>query len=702
MLKLTVLCIEIMNAPNVTNRQLLDVIKTYWAWRTLWISSTVCFALLGLVYVLFFKADVWVASQGLIVRDEANGAVMRLGRFQSQTEMKTAQETILEMARNSQVLSMALHKTGRPPSLLQMLEAGAPPTSAEVDELAKCIEVRAPRGAELGTTEVIYLDVKQPSRTRAVELNTAVCNALEDQLQTVRKARADGVISELTTATHAAEKSLAEATERLQVIESEAGADLADLRGLTDTNTGGNTNRQVLDTIKSEQRQVELQRHQLEIDLNLAKQSFEDPDALLLTPSRLITNLAGLRKLREGLADASITTAGLKGRFTEVNPIVIAAVETENRIRAQLRQEIGLAIETLTKDLEVTDQQLLKLQSQQSQLEKRLEKLAEIRAQYSNVASDVRSRNQHLQDIQRELAQATASRDAAITSSLLTRLDEPLLGERPIGPGRSLILAGATASGLFFGLGIVFLLTPLTNYTNYGRRQQDNRRSEPYRFSEDRRSPANNITASGSNLTESNSNADEVVSPTTATVTPFTPAPRVAVRASDVLGLRGSNPNANPSPKPQGSALPANALPTNATAAPKTPAVNYADLCNQPPTSAQTQLQPRQHPQTAAQSQRQHIAPLNAQTHGLDAATVKGGAAVAVRPATANGTHVFPQKTAENNATERNATQENKVLEGITVKTAQAMIAASLNPTLTGSFPNTAPQQLGTQHACDA
>lgn len=689
-----------MNAPNVTNRQLLAVIKTYWAWRALWISSTVCFALLGLVYVLFLKADVWVASQGLIVRDEANGAVMRLGRFQSQTEMKTAQETILEMARNSQVLSMALLKTGRPPSLLQILEVGAPPTSAEVDELAKCIEVRAPRGAELGTTEVIYLDVKQPSRTRAVELNIAVCTALEEQLQTVRKARADGVISELTTAMQAAENSLAEATERLQVIESEAGADLADLRGLTDTNTGGNTNRQVLDTIKSEQRQVELQRHQLEIDLNLAKESFEDPDALLLTPSRLVTNQAGLKKLREGLADASIATAGLKGRFTEVNPVVIAAVETENRIRAQLRQELGLAIETLTKDVEVTDQQLLKLQSLRSQLEKRLEKLAEIRAQYSNVASDVRSRNQHLQDIQRELAQATASRDAAITSSLLTRLDEPLLGERPIGPGRSLILAGATASGLFFGLGIVFLLTPLTNYTNYGRRQQDHRNSEPYRFSEDRRSPANHTAAANSSVAASNSNqaacgsnADEIVPPTTASVAPFSPIPRAAVRASDVLGVRGSNPNTNPTPKPQG-----NAVLSNATAAAKPPTVNYAELCNQPPTPVQTQPQSRQQTPTAAQSIRQTIAPLNTQTNGGILGSVKRGTTAAVQSPIARSNNPFEKKTAERsavdtNAVEINVKQETKVLEGITVETAQAIIAAAVNPTINGSFPNTVSQQ---------
>ncbi len=605
-----------MNAPKITNRQLLDLIQTYWAWRALWISTTVMFALLGLSYVLFLKSDTWVASQGLIVRDEANGAVMRLGRFQSQTEMKTAQETILEMARNSHVLGNALNKVGRSQKMFGLFQENSPPSTAEIDELAKnCIEVRAPRGAELGTTEVIYLDIKQPSQTRALELNKAVCDALEEQLQTVRKARADGVISELTTAMQAAENSLAEATVRLQAIESEAGADLADLRGLTDTNSGGNTNRQVLDAIKSEQRQVELQRHQLAIDLNLAKESFENPDALLLTPSRLVTNQAGLKKLREGLADASINTSGLRGRFTDINPIVVAAVETENRIRSQLREELGLAIATLAKDIEVTDQQLAKLQSQQQQLEKRLEKLAEIRAEYSNVASDVRSRNTQLQEIRRELAQATASRDSAGVSSLLTRLDEPLLGERPIGPGRSVILAGATVSGLLFGLGIVFLLTPLEGHKMFGRRQQD--------FVMDRRAksspqPPGSPTEFGRGTI-----------PMLTSVNAFSPGPKAAVRAVDVLNPRSPS-----------------AARTRATDRPKADTeekningsqpVNFAELCSQPPTASTT-------------------------SSGKTSQTP-----------TTLGSGV-------------NDKAEAKVLDGISIESAQAIIAAALNP-MSGTF----------------
>ncbi len=440
----------------------------------MWIATTIAFAGLGLFYVLFLKSDVWVASQGLIVRDEANGSLVRLGRFESQTDMKAAQETVLEMARNTQVLQRALLVVGRSPQWFGYVQDRQEPTPAEVEELARNgIEVRAPRGAELGTTEVIYLDVRDSSRDRAAKLNQAVCDELELQLKSVRQSRADGVIAELTTARDAARIALAEVTHQLQEVEAQAGADLSDLRGLTDSNTGGSTTRLELETIKSELRQVELQLHQLQLDLGLAKESFEDPDHLLLTPSRLVTNQPGLKKLREGLADAKIATSGLKGRFTEANAIVIVAMQTEESIREQLREELGLAIQTLVKDIEVTEQQRSKLQMQEQLLDNRLSSLAAVRAEYSNIVVAVRARNQELQDIERELGQVVASRNSASTSSLLTRVDQAIIGERPIGPGRSTIVLGATLGGLLFGLGIVFLLTPIDGYIRYGRRRSD-------------------------------------------------------------------------------------------------------------------------------------------------------------------------------------------------------------------------------------
>ncbi len=245
--------------PQITNTKFIELLKTYWAWRRLWIATTVAFGGLGLVYVLFLKNDMWTASQGLIVRDEANGAVMRLGRFQSQTEMKAAQETILEMARNTQVLREALLEVGPAKTFLSFNKISENwPSQREVSELAEdAIGVRAPQGAEFGTTEVIYLDIKQHTRDRALELNKAVCKALDNRLRQVRVARADGVINELVRASNMATEDLKKASEQLQIVEREAGADLADLRGLSEANGSGSASRNQLENVKTELRQVE-------------------------------------------------------------------------------------------------------------------------------------------------------------------------------------------------------------------------------------------------------------------------------------------------------------------------------------------------------------------------------------------------------------------------------------------------------------
>ena len=82
----------------IANPTVRSLLRGILVWAPLWLFTTVLFGGLGVVYVLFMKQDTFQASQALLVRDEATGAVMRLGRFQSQAEMKAAQETILEMA----------------------------------------------------------------------------------------------------------------------------------------------------------------------------------------------------------------------------------------------------------------------------------------------------------------------------------------------------------------------------------------------------------------------------------------------------------------------------------------------------------------------------------------------------------------------------------------------------------------------------
>lgn len=453
--------------------QVATLLGSYWNLRWLWLTTSIAFGALGLVYVLFLKGDSWVSSQGLIVRDEATGAVMRLGRFESQTAMKEAQETILEMAKNTQVLRDAIVAVSEEDPKWFRLK-GKEPSTKVIQSLAdNSVVVRAPRGAALGTTEMIYLDVKATSKERSKRLNLAVGDALVNRLQQVRESRANGVIQELTAARAAARENLAEATQRLQEIESAVGEDLSDLRTLSENASNSSTTRLELDRIAKELRDAEVSLRQIEADLATAKASLDNPENLLQTPTKLVNSHPGLKRLREGLATASIESSELISKYTAAHPLVIAARNTEVQIREELRNELGISIRTLTKDQEIMSTRIANLNKQKVEYQERLARLATVRAGYSNIVGEVRARNEQLQDAERDLAAAIAARDAAMNSSLITRIDEPVLGESPAGPGRFTILAGVTMSGLFFGFGIVFLLTPLDANTNFGRRSQD-------------------------------------------------------------------------------------------------------------------------------------------------------------------------------------------------------------------------------------
>jgi polysaccharide biosynthesis transport protein len=443
------------------NPQIVNFLNCYWHWRKLWILSTATFCALGLSYAVLLKRDTWVASQALMVRDEATGGVMRLGRFESQTQMKTAQETILEMARNPLVVGNALKAIGRAPRLFGLITNTSDPTKSEIDDFARnCVVVRAPRGAELGTTEVIYLDVKQKSQERAIKLATALCDALEFQLKSVRVERASSVIQELQAGKEVAESSLADATSILQRMEIEAGSDLADLRGLSDSNAG-NMNNLMLDSVRDELRKADLSIRNMAPNIELAKLALQDPNLLLQAAEVLTQTHPVLGALRDGLSKAMMETATLEGRYTTNHPDVLSAKNAELAFRNNIRAELSKTVQSCETSIAITQQKIDALNQQEIELGKRLSRLAELRSRYSNQLAEVRSRREKLSQIDNDLTETVASRSAAQAASLLTRLDSPVLGEKPIGPGRTTIVGGSTVGGLLLGLGVVFLLVPL-------------------------------------------------------------------------------------------------------------------------------------------------------------------------------------------------------------------------------------------------
>ena len=198
-------------------RQVFQLFREHVA---LWLVPAVVIAAVVGVYALVHEST-WEASQALIVRNEAFSGQKEPGKFNYPDEMKTIQETILEVVRSRGVLQAALTEVG-PPAGYQ--NPAAWPSDEDVVETRKNVKLEPPKGAEFGKTEVFYLDVKATDRARSVALNEAIFKQLRDRFMQLRDAKAESMTVELTKTVRLAKTDLDGATAKLSATEHAWGA----------------------------------------------------------------------------------------------------------------------------------------------------------------------------------------------------------------------------------------------------------------------------------------------------------------------------------------------------------------------------------------------------------------------------------------------------------------------------------------------
>ena len=137
--------------------EVAGILKTHWR---RWLAPAVALGAVAAAYAAVFRPT-WQASQALIIRNEAAANDAALGKFNRNDEMKTVQETILELAKGRAVLLGALQEVG--PACGQAA-AGDWPTDRDVEELRQAVKLSPPKGAEFGATEVFYLEVRDHDR----------------------------------------------------------------------------------------------------------------------------------------------------------------------------------------------------------------------------------------------------------------------------------------------------------------------------------------------------------------------------------------------------------------------------------------------------------------------------------------------------------------------------------------------------------
>ena len=424
-------------------------------WR-LWFVPALVVGLGAAIYA-FTYSDTWEASQALIIRNEAVNNDRAPGKFTQPEEMKTIQETLLEIARSRGVLEAALKQVG-PPADCNNAESW--PTDRDIETCRKAVKLLPPKGAEFGKTEVFYLTVRDHDRNRAIALNEAIYDRLQTRFQQLRDAKAHSMVDELSKTASLAKADLSESTGRLAAVETRIGGDLAELRSMQDVGASDSALRRSVEEIRNQLREARTTTKANQEMLAVLKSAQDDPGRLVAAPNRLLESQPALKRLKDGLLDAQLATAKLLGTRSADHPMVQAARECEEEIGRHLHNELTLAIRGMEVEMRLNADREKLLDDQFAAAAGRLNNLAEIRASYETQTAENRNRTALAERAEQNLAEAQAVLAGAKVASLISTIDAPDAGAKPIGPGRAIIAMSGILGGLIIGLGVVFLSLP--------------------------------------------------------------------------------------------------------------------------------------------------------------------------------------------------------------------------------------------------
>lgn len=421
-------------------------------WRIL--AAVTAGALLCAVGYILVVPDTWVATQAITVRDEAALEDRPENGYGEAEARQNLQETILELANDPKTLQTVLKSVG-PPS--DHSSDSSWPTRQDVEDFSEAVTIAPPRGSEFGASDIFYVHVKSADRNRAIALVDAVREQLQLGFQKMRNDRVSSIIAELEATVETARANLDSSTVKVSKIEAEIGSDLGELRGLHNSLSADSSLRRTASEIETELRQARTAEDAGAELAEILRAAEKDPGRLLAAPNQLLESQPALRRLKDGLIDAQLATASLQGRMSEAHPIVQASIEEEKNIGENLHGEIAIALRGVEMELRLSRARCKMLENRLSEISRRLNDLARLRTPYSNALQENESRTELLRRAEDALVSAKAKLAGANASTLLAAVGEPDTGARPVGPGKSIILAGGMAAGSALGLGIILL-----------------------------------------------------------------------------------------------------------------------------------------------------------------------------------------------------------------------------------------------------
>ncbi|MEQ1905693.1 MAG: hypothetical protein ABL888_16005, partial [Pirellulaceae bacterium] len=416
------------------------------------LASVIICSVLSLLYALQAKKK-WLASQTMVLRDDLLGESFKPGRFPSQETLKNAQETLLHIAKKSEVIREALRLTHPE----QAAEKDWPSDDV-VDGTRDLISLVAPNGSEFGKTDVVILNVKQNSPESAKKFAQTMAEQIEHHIRIFRSDLLRSMEQELNLQYEQAKVEFEQVAEPVRKLVESTGTDLESLKAFNDTGSGGNEMQRVLENLKSEKRSALTQAQLAEKQLELLAEAKSEPEVAFARNNELMQTQPSLKRLADGLNDAKLTYNTLAGAFLSEHPRLKAAEQAVANTKQQIASEISLIESALQTQLELARDQIAFFANEEEKYESRMLSVNEKRIDFQQLTNDLTQRLEAMGKQQTMLSEIQSLANTADRVSLVAIVGEPELATNPIGLSKSWIVLMGTIGGFFLGLGIAVTL----------------------------------------------------------------------------------------------------------------------------------------------------------------------------------------------------------------------------------------------------
>ncbi len=431
------------------------------AWRrpAVWLLPALVVWLATVAYVIVRPAQ-WEATQTVSVRPQA-ASLEGDSRWLDGDQRKSLQETLVELVRSRDVLEATLREVDGKAASPAGGERIAQIPLRQIERLRKAIQITPPQGADLGSSDILCLRIRDEDRGRAIKLVESLCRRADEKWRLLRRERAAAAVAEWEQAVRAAESELRVINGRLAALEKELGTYLPEMRAwATGASNDTPLTRKVLEG-NAELRAVETSLADTEGLLREVQSALVDPARLLNAANALIKQEPSIEKWKTAWVESQVKLAEVRSRMTENHPDVVAATAAEREIHDRLSEEVAAFLSILKSECDELRARRELVQSRLATLDSEIRDLAAKRVEYANLVSEREQRLAVLQTARQRRDDARLAAESLASAQLVIPIENAEAGLDPVGPGKAAVLGVGLVAGILFGLGILAWSIPL-------------------------------------------------------------------------------------------------------------------------------------------------------------------------------------------------------------------------------------------------